>query len=68
MRCVLLAVASGAGVGEVRTVEDEASADEARHACEELNKVAPATGKPELAGARIGAVIDGQPSPHEVTR
>ena len=67
MRCVLPAVASGAGVGEVRTVEDEASADEVRHAYEELNKAAPVTCKPQLPGARIGAVIGGQPSPREVT-
>ena len=67
MRCVLPAVAYDAGVGEVRTVEDQASADEMRHAYEELNKAALATCKPELAGARIGVVIGGQPSPREVT-
>ncbi len=52
---------------ELRTVEGEACADEVRDAYEELNKAALVTCKPELAGARIGVVIDGQPSPREVT-
>ena len=38
MRRVLAAVASGADVGDVSTLEDEASVDEVRHAYEELRK------------------------------
>ncbi|MDO8700245.1 MAG: acetyl-CoA synthetase, partial [Deltaproteobacteria bacterium] len=38
MRRVLAAVASGADVGDISTLEDEASVDEVRHAYEELRK------------------------------
>jgi acetyl-CoA synthetase len=38
MRRVLAAVASGADVGDISTLEDEASVDDVRHAYEELRK------------------------------
>jgi len=38
MRRVLAAVASGSDVGDVSTLEDEASVEEVRHAYEDLRK------------------------------